>query len=170
MTKAYAVPAPSDSVLAALYVGADLLDAFAIRLPAGASNDLEVLTRIALERQAGWIRALTSVRDTMMATVGVKSSRAIGAAAAARGLTVIGYLPVLSKSARELVMGGDDRHLDFRVGVKQRPGVAGGRELVVATVVHCHNRLGRIYLAAIAPFHRTILQANLERAVRVMEG
>src|SRR6185436_2664362 len=77
MTKAYAVPAPSDSVLAPLYVGADLLDAFAIRLPAGASNDLEVLTRIALERQAGWIRALTSVRDTMMAIVGVKSSRAI---------------------------------------------------------------------------------------------
>src|SRR5215510_92188 len=131
---------------------------------------MKVLTRIALERQAGWIRALTSVRDTIMATVGVKSSRAIGAAAAARGLTVIGYLPVLSKSARELVMGGDDRHLDFRVGVQQRPGVPGGRELVVATVVHCHNRLGRMYLAAIAPFHRTILQANLERAVRVMEG
>ena len=170
MTKAYAVPAPPDSVLAPLYVGADLLDAFAIRLPAGASNDLEVLTRIALERQAGWIRTLTSLRDMVMATVGVKSSRAIGAAAAARGLTVIGYLPVLSKSAGELVMGGDDRHLDFRVGVQQRPGVPGGRELVVSTVVHCHNRLGRIYLAAIAPFHRTILQANLERAVRVMEG
>jgi hypothetical protein len=27
-----------------------------------------------------------------------------------------------------------------------------------------------MYLAAIAPFHRTILRANLERAVRVMEG
>ena len=170
MIEAHAVPIPSDSVLAPLYVGADLLDAFAIRLPAGASNDLEVLTRIALERQAGWIRALTLVRDTVMATVGVKSSRAIGAAAVARGLKVIGYLPVLSKSAGELVMGGDDRHLDFRVGVQQRPGVPDGRELVVATVVHCHNGLGRMYLAVIAPFHRTILRANLERAVRVMEG
>jgi hypothetical protein len=123
-----------------------------------------------LERQAGWIRALTVVRDTVMATVGVKSSRAIGAAAVARGLKVIGYLPVLSKSAAELVMGGDDRHLDFRVGVQQRPGVRGGRELVVATVVHCHNPLGRMYLAAIAPFHRTILRANLERAARAMGG
>jgi hypothetical protein len=170
MTKAYAVHAPYDSVLAPLYVGADLLDAFAIRLPAGASNDLEVLTRIALERQAGWIRALTSVRDTVMATVGVKSSRAIGVAAEARGLKVIGYLPVLSKNAGELVMGGDDRHLDFRVGVRQRRSVPGGRELVVATVVHCHNPLGRMYLAAIAPFHRAILRANLERAVRVMAG
>jgi len=106
MIKARVVSVPSDSVLAPLYVGADLLDAFAIHLPAGASDNLEVLARVAFERQAGWIRALTWVRDAVMATVGVKSSRAIGAAAAARGLQVIGYLPLLSKSAGELVMGG----------------------------------------------------------------
>ena len=170
MIEAHAVPIPSDSVLAPLYVGADLLDAFAIRLPAGASNDLEVLTRIALERQAGWIRALTLVRDTVMATVGVKSSRVIGAAAAARGLKVIGYLPVLSKSAGEVVVGGDDRHLDFRVAVLVRADAQGRRELVVVTVVHCHNRLGRTYLAVIAPFHRTILRANLQRTARILEG
>ena len=45
MIKAHAVPVPSDSVLAPLYVGADLQDAFAIHLPTGASDDLEVLAR-----------------------------------------------------------------------------------------------------------------------------
>ena len=170
MIEAYAVPIPPDSALTPLYAGADLLDAFAIHLPAGASDDPEVLARVAFERQAAWIRALTWVRDAVMATVGVKSSRAIGAAAAARGLQVIGYLPLLSKSAGELVMGGDDRHLDFRVAVLLRTDAPGGRELVVVTVVHCHNRLGRTYLAAIAPFHRTILRANLERTVRMLEG
>src|SRR6516164_71852 len=170
MIEARAVPIPSDSVLAPLYVGADLLDAFAIHLPAGASDDPEVLARVAFERQAAWIRALTWVRDRVMATVGVKSSRAIGAAAATRGLQVIGYFPVLSKSAGEMVMGGDDRHLDFRVAVLVRTHAQGGRELVVVTVVHCHNRLGRTYLAVIAPFHRTILRANLERTVRKLEG
>ena len=169
MIKARAVPAPSDNVLSPLYVGADLLDAFAIHLPAEVSDDLEVLTRALFERQAGWIRALTWVRDAAMATVGVKSSRAIGAAAAARG-SVIGYFPVVSKSAGELVVGEDDRHLDFRVAILLRTGAAGGRELVVVTVVHCHNRLGRTYLAVIAPFHRSILRANLQRAVRVMGG
>ena len=169
MIRAHAVPVPSDSVLAPLYVGADLLDAFAIHLPAGASDDIEVLARITFERQAGWIRALTWMRDAVMTTVGVKSSRAIGVAAAARG-PVIGYFPVLSKSAGELVVGADDRHLDFRAAILLRTVAAGGRELVVVTVVHCHNRLGRTYLAVIAPFHRTILRANLERAVRVMEG
>ena len=141
-----------------------------IHPPAGASDDPEVLARVAFERPAAWIRALTWVRDTVMATAGVKSSRAIGAAAATRGLQVIGFFPVLSKSAAEMVMGGDDRHLDFRVAVLVRTDAHGGRELVVVTVVHCHNRLGRTYLAVIAPFHRIILRANLQRTVRMLEG
>src|SRR5260370_32329834 len=169
MIKARAVPVPSDSVLVPLYVGTDLVDAFAVHLPAGASDDLEVLARALLERQAGWIRALTWVRDAVMATVGVKSSRAMGAAGGGRGL-VMGYFPLLSKSAGELVVGENDRHLDFRVAILLRTGAAGGRELVVVTVVHCHNRLGRTYLAVIAPFHRAIARANLERAARMIRA
>src|SRR5438067_13044344 len=101
MIKARAVPVPFDSVLAPLYVGADLVDAFAIHLPAGASDDLEALARALFERQAWWIRSLTWGRDAVMATGGVKSSRAIGAAAATRGLA-IGYFPLLSRTEREL--------------------------------------------------------------------
>src|SRR5258708_19961543 len=104
MIKAHAVPVPSDSVLAPLYAGADLLDAFAIHLPAGASDDLEVLARAAFERPAGWIRALTRVRDAVMATVGVKSSRAVGAGAAGRGAG-IGYPPLPSQHPRGFLRG-----------------------------------------------------------------
>jgi Protein of unknown function (DUF2867) len=49
-----------------------------------------------------------------------------------------------------------------------RNGAAAKRELVAVTVVHCHNLLGRTYLAAVAPFHRIIVRANLERAVGAM--
>lgn len=165
--KAHAVPVPPDSALAPLFMGADLLDAYAVQLPPGANDDLEVLARAGFERQAWWIRALTRVRDGIMAPVGVKSSRAVGVAAAARG-PVIGFFPLLSKNAGELVMGEDDRHLDFRLAILLRPGAAGGRELVVVTVVHCHNWLGRTYLAAIAPFHRVIVPASLEQAARAI--
>ena len=168
-TKARAVPMPSNSVLVPLYAGADLLDAFAITLPVQASDDVEVLARIALERQAGWIRALVRVRDVVMAPAGVASSRAVGLAGAARG-PVIGFLPLLSKSATELILGADDSHLDFRVTVQIRTDATNGRELLAGTVVHCHNRLGRLYLATIAPFHRVIMRANLERAVREMRA
>jgi hypothetical protein len=169
LAKARAVPMPSNSVLAPLYSGADHLDAFAIRLPVGASDDLEVLARAAFERQVWWIRALTRLRDVVMATFGVKSSRAVGLAAAARG-PVIGFFPVLSKSATELVVGEDDRHLDFRVAIQLHADAANGRELVVGTVVHCRNRLGRIYLTTILPFHRVIVPTSLEQAARAMKN
>jgi len=160
---------PDNSAIAPLYPGADLLDAFAIRLPAEASDDLEALARVAFERQAWWIRALTRVRDVVMATAGVQSSSAVGLAGAAKG-QVIGYLPLLSKSPTELIVGADDRHLDFRAAIQLRTDAANGRELLTATVVHCHNRLGRIYLATIAPFHRVIVRANLERLARTIKS
>src|SRR5260370_34489713 len=88
--KAYAVPVPSDSVLAPLYVGADLLDAFAIHLPAGASGDLEVLARVAFERQAGWVRVLDWGGDGGVAAGGGKSVPANRGSAAGPGVHGIG--------------------------------------------------------------------------------
>ena len=66
MIRARAVPVPSDSVLAPLYVGADLLDAFAIRLPVGASDDLEVLAHVA---QVCDIRRITYPDARQLASV-----------------------------------------------------------------------------------------------------
>lgn len=71
---------------------------------------------------------------------------------------------MLSQSANELILGEEDRHLDFRGAALVRAG-ADRRELVVVTVVHCHNALGRGYLLAIGPFHRAIVKASLARAV-----
>lgn len=161
--KAHAIPVPSQGILTPLYRNANLLDAYAVQLPVGASGDIEVLARAGFERQAWWIRALTRLRDMVMTTVGVKSSREVGMAAAALG-PVIGFFPLLSKSAGELVLGADDRHLDFRLSIQLRAGAAGGRELVLVSVVHCHNWLGRTYVAVITPFHRVIAQASLEQA------
>ena len=80
-----------------------------------------------------------------MATVAVKSSRAVGLAAVVRG-PVIGFFPVLSKRMTELVVGADALQLDFRVTIQLRADAANGRELLAGTVVHCHNRLGRSIL------------------------
>jgi hypothetical protein len=99
--RARAVPMPTNSVLVPLYVGADLLDAFAIRLPAAVEGDIETLAGAAFERPAGWIQLLTQVRDLAMATAGVKSSHAIGIDAAARGSVIVqGTRTTISISTR----------------------------------------------------------------------
>jgi hypothetical protein len=160
-----AVTPPANGALAGLYPGADLVDAYAVLLPAGASEDPAVLMRRALATQPGWARGLMAVRDRVMRVFKVKTSTRIGAAATAAGREQVGFFPVVSRSATEIVVGEDDRHLDFRTALQVR-GEAGAREVVVTTVVQCHNALGRTYLLAITPFHKLIVRAGLQRVAR----
>jgi hypothetical protein len=76
------------------------------------------------------------------------------------GAERIGIFPVVSASPDRVVMGFDDVHLDFRVVVDVAP--EGSRRQVTATTfVRTRNRLGRLYLAAVKPFHRAIVPAML---------
>ena len=75
-----------------------------------------------------------------------------------------------AQRAREIILGENDSHPDFRVSVLQQTrNTHDGRTryLILSTVVRCHNRLGRFYILAIAPFHRLVVRSTLQRAARV---
>ncbi|WP_035189857.1 DUF2867 domain-containing protein, partial [Acidiphilium sp. JA12-A1] len=145
-------------------VGADLVDAYAIMLPDEAPHDIEALAREALEHPPAWFRVLLRLRDAVVSAGGVKSSRRIRQDAESEGRATVAFFPVLARSERELVLGEDDRHLDFRASVLVRVTTdEEKRVLIMTTAVHCHNLPGRVYLMTIAPFHRLIVRSNLER-------
>jgi hypothetical protein len=161
------VALPADSAVAPLYKGADLADAFAVTLGKAHGGDIRALAQSILGDPAPWVRMLLVLRDAAVAGFGVRTSGEMRRAAAKDRGSHIDFFHVHRQSERELVVGEDDRHLDFRASILVRPGVDGeGDELVVTTVVHCHNRLGRIYLALIAPFHRLVVKTSLRRAAR----
>jgi hypothetical protein len=161
------VTPPQESGIAHLYPNADMVDAYAVTLPAGATHNIDVLARAMLGRSPWWVSTLLSVRNTIMAMFGVKSTDDIRSEAGSKGTETIGFFPIRSRSERELIVGEDDRHLDFRASVllRAQPGET-GFEVIATTVVHCHNRLGRLYLALIMPFHRLIVRSGLRRAAR----
>ncbi|TIV23176.1 MAG: DUF2867 domain-containing protein, partial [Mesorhizobium sp.] len=83
----------------------------------------------------------------------------------------VAFFPVLSRSENELVLGVDDRHLDFRASILLGAlNDEGAFEVVVTTVVHCHNTFGRAYLTLIKPFHVLVVRSNLSRAVPAKIG
>jgi hypothetical protein len=162
------VAIPAQSAVVAVYDAMDLADAFAVRLPLGTSGDPEVLGRFLLAQQPSWIGWLTNVRDAIVAGFGLKTARhlaTLGGADADR----LGIFKIYRRSGTEIVLGEDDRHLDFRLSVLRTPDASPtlGGELTVSTVVHCHNLPGRVYIAVIAPFHRQVVKASLRRAARV---
>ncbi|MES2884111.1 MAG: DUF2867 domain-containing protein [Pseudomonadota bacterium] len=108
-----------------------------------------------------WINALMAVRNHVMGWFGVKTSAAqFAPTATAR----VGMFPVVSDSPRHILLGFDDRHLDFRITVSLRDAPEGRTAVTVTTAVLTHNLLGRCYLAAILPFHRRIARYMLSQA------
>lgn len=115
----------------------------------------------AVGKPPSWVRLLLFIRDHVMSLFGVKSTGEFRRFP--HGLDRIDFFPVLSCRANEIILGADDRHLDFRLSLLRQPARQELPVLVATTVVHCHNRLGRWYLAAIMPFHRLIVQSSLRR-------
>lgn len=149
-----------------MYASPDLADAFAIDLPPGTSTSPEALARFLFLHRPLWVGLLMGVRDAVVGRLGLKTASALKPPGA--GGARIGIFRLYEANTVEVVVGEDDRHLDFRASAMVQPGLQGGAgaRLVLTTVVHCHNRLGRGYIAVIAPFHRLVVQAYLRRAAR----
>ena len=141
--RAVSVSSPVDCD--ALLPGWQFADTFAIPAPPGL--DAIGAAERAFARRPAWIVALMRLRNRLGRVVGLKPAEGEGVP-----------FPVIRQSPEEVLLGFDDRHLDFRVAVVLRSGRAS-----ITTIVRWHNVGGRIYLCAIMPFHRAI-------AARLLEG
>lgn len=162
-----AVPVPAESAILGIYPTLNFADAYSVALPSGASTDPERLARFIFSQHSPAAAALMRLRDALVSGLGLKTARSLTRDAAGRESRV-GMFKIYSVAPDEIVMGEDDKHLDFRLSLLCAPSSAAsdGRRIVLSTVVHCHNRLGRAYIRLIAPFHRLIVRSSLRRAAR----
>ncbi|MCI1014703.1 DUF2867 domain-containing protein [Herbaspirillum sp. C7C2] len=161
----------------ALLPGAGFADSFRIRLtPQLAQLNTTEITARMMAAQPAWISALLTLRDRLVAPLGLKRASDNGAPAG---------FPLLMAEPRRVVMGLDDSHLDFRLCVEKSSGHAveatsdanevgnvgdiddvGDQWLTVTTVVRTKRWLGEFYLAAIMPFHRCVARTLLQGLLR----
>jgi hypothetical protein len=164
------VAVPAESGVARLYAAPDLADAYAVRLPDNASSDPELLARFVFAHQAAWVGRLLGIRDAIVARFGLKTAAQLRAQGGVSPAERVDIFRIYTRDAREIILGENDSHLDFRVSVLQqtRESQEGrSRYLILSTVVHCHNALGRAYILVIAPFHRMVVRSSLQRAARL---
>jgi hypothetical protein len=76
----------------------------------------------------------------------------------------IDFFPVLSENDQEIVLGLDDRHLNFRILLERRTE-ANRTRYRLTTLVERHNLFGRTYLFLITPFHKLIVRSVLTNAL-----
>jgi hypothetical protein len=143
MSRQPAIAAAPSADAERLLPGYQFADAY--KVPAIHRVDAIEATRMAFAQGPRWVRGLMGMRNRLGLLVGLKPAPSSG-------------FPVVRQSPDQVVLGFDDKHLDFRIVVE----VAGGFA-IVTTVVRWHNAWGRAYLAAVMPFHRAI-------AARMIEG
>ena len=136
--KAHLVP-PVDCAAILPDYDYDFADAYAVAVPA--TMDAIEASRRAFAQIPRWAAMLMQTRDRLVAPFGLKPAPSTG-------------FPVISETPERVVMGFDDHHLDFRIVV-----TVAAEQAKVTTIVRRHNLAGRLYLAAIMPFHRLIASA-----------
>ena len=163
------VALPVESGVCHIYKATNLADAYSIQLPKDTTTNPELLARFIITQQAPWITGLMKIRDAVVAGFGLKTSGQLMKVDNLSKVDRIGIFKIYSTSTHEIILGEDDIHLDFRLSVlyQAQSAAMSSPHLILSTVVHCHNLLGRTYIFLIAPFHRLIIQSSLRRASRI---
>ncbi len=140
---------PDVSELHARRVPGDFLDCYSVPSDLNPRQAGEVITDF-----PGWAQFLLLIRRIVTAPFGLDND-------GPQVTDKIGIFPVESETETELIAGFNDKHLNFRVSVLQHDG-----QVSLATWVSPHHIGGRLYLAAIMPFHIAIARNALARVAR----
>ena len=133
---------PRASSLWTLHRPGDFLDCYSV---ASTLSPREAATRgLALPR---WAAALLRLRNTLVRPFGLKT-----------GEPDKPIFPTCHESDTELILGTDDKHLNFRIGLYRQEG-----RIYMSTWVRPHNLWGRAYLRLVMPFHILISRGAVAR-------
>lgn len=143
-----AITPPAD--MTGLLAGYTFADALSTTVPE-ASLTAGDAARRAFGRAPAVAKLLMRLRNRIVGLFGLKEAGDFTATS-----TSIGGFPIVSETPERVVLGFDDRHLDFRIIIDATPINADKTQVTLATVVRTHNLAGRAYMAVVLPFHKLI--------------
>lgn len=163
-------PLPAGTAIdRALLDDATFADAYRIALANDDASVVDIFFAV-FGHHPTWLKAMLLVRHRVGAWFGLQGASTADLLRPRRQARyrvgeTIGPWPIHFLGDGELVAGRDNRHLDFRLSVLRCSGEP-APSAVISTVCRAHNRFGRLYLRAVAPFHVWGVQRLLRRAAQ----
>ena len=83
----------------------------------------------------------------------------------------IGLFTVYNINENEVILGEDDKHLDFRISIykETKPYDEGKKYLTLSTTVQFNNWFGKLYFLTVKPFHKLIVPRMLKGIINQIE-
>ena len=128
-------------------------------------NALETYLTL-VTRTPGWMNALMAMRNQAVRLVGLKHVGNLSTAVNRKPAKEyklgdrVGIFSIQHLQDDEVVVFDDDKHLHVQLSVVKHV-VEGKPKVSLSTVVHIHNRLGRVYMAVVGPVHSLIVPRML---------
>ncbi|MBB3213694.1 hypothetical protein FHW67_002995 [Herbaspirillum sp. Sphag1AN] len=154
--KAFLIPTPTAAIRASGLPHIDFADAYSGQADRTYA-DAEQAARAVFANPPPAVQRLMALRNAIVAPFGIKASVDFSD----RGLGKIDVFPIISSTTTEIVVGGDDKHLNFRIWISIEAG-PNGSTVTISTLVKINNLLGKIYLSIIMPFHKYVARLQLE--------
>ncbi|PIF46212.1 uncharacterized protein DUF2867 [Chryseobacterium sp. 52] len=84
----------------------------------------------------------------------------------------VGIFTIFEKTDTEMILGENDKHLDFRVSLLYHKAQNSneGNYLTISTTVKYHNWLGILYFLPVRPFHQLIVPVMLRKMIQKLEN
>ncbi len=124
-----------------------------------------------------WVEKLFTFRNKVVSLFGLKTSGKINNRQAqldsfkCEAGEQLGLFKVFGKTIEEVILGEDDKHLNFRVSlfIEQQPTNPQKKDITISTTVEFHNWLGRLYFLPVRPFHKLIVPTMLKGIIKELE-
>ena len=121
-----------------------------------------------------WVDGLMALRNRIVSLVGLKrSKKTYGEIHSSQFIPgkKIGFFNVYNRTTNELILGEDDKHLNFRVSLflDHLEGDLSKKIVAVTTVVTFNNWMGSVYFFFVKPFHKQIVPAMLKNSFNELE-
>lgn len=83
----------------------------------------------------------------------------------------LGLFKVYSRTENEIILGEDDKHLNFRISLLRcASNDKKKKTLIISTTVKFNNWFGKLYFLPVKPFHRLIVPQMLKGTIRHLEN
>lgn len=113
-----------------------------------------------------WISILMALRDKIVKPFGLKISKKVTNKKSQnfefeKGKQ-FGIFKVFDKTENEVILGENDKHLDFRISILLDNQTENKKILTISSIVKFNNWFGKLYFMTIKPFHNIIVPKMLK--------
>ncbi|WP_026951009.1 DUF2867 domain-containing protein [Algoriphagus mannitolivorans] len=124
-----------------------------------------------------WVEKLFSFRNKVVKLIGLKIPKGVQDKQSqlekfnCEPGDRIGLFKVFEKTEHEVILGEDDKHLNFRVSllIHTDGNDPMKKELAISTAVVFNNWMGKLYFLPVRPFHHLIVPTMLKGMIRELE-